>query len=46
VSPEVVTGAVDVDLDSFNERGHELIETMFRRYGTTIDDLGSASFLP
>ena len=42
----IVTGAADIDIDTFNERGHELIETMFRRYGTAIDDLGSASFLP
>ena len=42
----LVTGAADVDMDTFNERGHELVEKMFRRYGTAIDDLESASFLP
>ncbi|MEZ5229166.1 MAG: hypothetical protein R2710_21605 [Acidimicrobiales bacterium] len=42
----LVTGANDVDLDTLNDRGRELIETMFTRYSTTILDLGSADFLP
>ena len=42
----LVTGAGDVDLDTLNDRGRELMEKMFRRYGTAIADLGSAGFLP
>jgi Ecdysteroid kinase-like family len=42
----LVTGAADVDLDTLNDRGRELTEKMFRRYGTAIADLGSADFLP
>ncbi len=38
--------AGDVDLDTFNDRGRELAETMFRRYAEAVEDLGSASFLP
>lgn len=41
----LVTGANDVDLDTLNDRGREVIETMFTRYATAIVDLGSARFL-
>ncbi len=41
----LVTGALDIDLETLNERGRELIETMFNRYTTTISDLGSDEFL-
>jgi hypothetical protein len=41
----LVTGAADVQLDTLNDRGRELLETMFTRYGTAITDLGSADFL-
>jgi len=41
----LVTGALDVDLDTLNERGRELMETIFRRYSTTITDLNSGEFL-
>jgi hypothetical protein len=42
----LVTIAGEADLDSFNERGREVMELMVRRYSTGIEDLGSASFLP
>ncbi len=41
----LVTGAADVELSTLNERGRELMETMFTRYSTTVTDLGSAEFL-
>ena len=41
----LVSGAADVDLATLNDRGRELIETMFTRYALAIEDLGSASFL-
>ncbi len=43
--PYLVTIAGDLDLASLDERGLELMDMMFTRYGTGIDDLGSASFL-
>lgn len=42
----IVTAAADVDLDSFNDRGRELLETMMGRYAIAVEDLGSAEFLP
>jgi len=42
----LVTSAADIDLDTLTERGRELIETMFTRYGTAIDDLNVAEFMP
>jgi hypothetical protein len=41
----MVTSAGDVDIETLNDRGRELMEKMFRRYGTTIEDLGSAEFV-
>jgi hypothetical protein len=41
----LVTGTADVELDTLNDRGRELNETMFHRSSTTITDLGSADFL-
>ena len=42
----LVTSAADIDLETLTVRGRELIETMFNRYGTAIDDLGAADFMP
>jgi hypothetical protein len=42
----LVTSANDVDLETLDDRGREVVETMFRRYGTAITDLGASEFLP
>ncbi|MCC7365725.1 MAG: phosphotransferase [Dehalococcoidia bacterium] len=42
----MVNGAGDVDVTTFNERGQQLFETMFRRYSTTIVDLNCIEFMP
>ena len=42
----LVTGAADIDLATLTDRGRELIEKMFTRYGAAIDDLGAAEFMP
>jgi hypothetical protein len=42
----LVNLAAEIDLDTFNDRGRELGEMMFRRYAEAVEDLGSASFLP
>lgn len=42
----IVTSAADVDLDSFNERGRMVLETMMSRYATAVEDLRSADFMP
>lgn len=42
----LVTSAADIDLETLTDRGREVIETMFNRYGTAIDDLGAADFMP
>ena len=42
----LVTSAADIDLETLSDRGRELIETMFKRYGSAIDDLGAAEFMP
>lgn len=41
----LVNLAGDIDLNTFNDRGRELAEMMFRRYATAIDDLDSGAFL-
>jgi len=41
----IVNLAGDIDLDTFNDRGRELAEMLFRRYAEAVEDLGSASFL-
>ena len=41
----IVNLAGDIDFDTFNERGRELGEMLFRRYATAIDDLDSGSFI-
>ena len=41
----LVNLAGDIDLDTFNDRGRELAEMLFRRYAYAIDDLDSGSFL-
>jgi hypothetical protein len=42
----LVIPAADVDLATLDERGLELIEKMFSRYGVFIDEMGSAEFIP
>ena len=41
----LVTNAADLDIDTINERGQQLIDKIFSGYGTMIDDLGSADFV-
>ena len=41
----LVTNAADLDIDTINERGRELIDKIFSGYGTMIDDLDSADFV-
>lgn len=41
----LVTGANDIDLDTLNDRGREVVETMFLRYSIALTDLGAAEFL-
>lgn len=41
----MVTGAADVQLETLNERGRELMDRMFSRYAECVLDLGSGEFL-
>lgn len=41
----MVTGAADVDPETLNDRGRELMDRMFSRYGEAVLDLESAEFL-
>lgn len=41
----LVTGANEIDLDTVNDRGREVLELMLTRYAKTISDLGSAEFI-
>lgn len=40
------TMAADVDMDSFNDRGREVLEMMVSRYALAVEDLGAAEFMP
>jgi hypothetical protein len=40
------TMASDVDMDSFNDRGREVIEMMVSRYALAVEDLRAAEFMP
>lgn len=42
----MVTGAADVDPETLNDRGRELMDRMFSRYAEAVLDLESAEFLP
>ncbi|MBE0608659.1 MAG: hypothetical protein IH609_04720 [Dehalococcoidia bacterium] len=42
----IVTGAADVDPETLNDRGRELMDTMFSRYAEAVLDLESAEFVP
>lgn len=41
----LVTSAADIEPETLNERGQELIDVMFGRYAVAVEDLGSAAFL-
>ena len=41
----LVTGSLDVDLETLNDRGRALIEMMYSRYATAIVDLRSGDFM-
>jgi hypothetical protein len=41
----MVTGAADVDPETLNDRGRELMDRMFSRYGEAVLDLEAAEFL-